>query len=112
MKNELMHYGVKGMKWGVRRTKKAIKKYTKKADKQIKGNSDRSRSLKNILKNDKLDNNDRQAYEKGYDMTVKTGQMWLNAKKDLLSMDASKIDAKEVKKYFDEVKKKSPWYFE
>lgn len=111
--NELKHYGVLGMKWGVRRTKKSIEKYSKKADKQVKGNNDHAKKMESILKNGIiLDDNIRKAYQYGYDTSVKTGQMWLKAQKELLNMDASKTNAKEVKRYFNEAKKRSPWYFE
>lgn len=107
------------MKWGVRRTKKAIKKYSKKADKQVKGNNDSAKKMANILKKGKddrngvvLDDNTRKKYQSGYDTAVKTGRMWLDVKKDLLNMDVSKINAEEVKRRFNEARKRSPWYFE
>lgn len=44
--NELYHYGVKGMKWGVRRAKKAGTKYSRKAQKQIDANMSNAKARK------------------------------------------------------------------
>lgn len=39
--NELMHYGIKGMRWGVRRTKTQLGNLSKKDNKWVKKNSDK-----------------------------------------------------------------------
>ena len=47
MNNEIYHYGVKGMKWGVRRNK------SKKNGKELKNHHDSNRSKKEIAKSKK-----------------------------------------------------------
>ena len=48
----LAHYGTPGMRWGQRRTRKAIEKYSRKADAQARAEKANIDYLNNLLKKD------------------------------------------------------------
>lgn len=47
---ELFHYGVKGMKWGVRRAEKRRKKYLNKTERMAKGYESTSKTYSSVAK--------------------------------------------------------------
>ena len=86
--NELMHYGVKGMKWGVRR---AQQKYVKKAQQQIDMNLNNVKSIKSELKTDRsgflaLDNTNetRKSYTHEQRRAIETAKHWTNTQKRIM----------------------------
>ena len=118
VEHELMHYGVLGMKWGVRRTRRAVKTYTSKAEKQIAANTRNAKTLKTLLTNNydpaterKLTSFDKKAYATQLDNANKATEQWVKAQKDILSMDIAKVDANSVKARFDEARKRSRVYY-
>ena len=106
---ELYHYGVKGMKWGVRRAQKAKNKYAAKAKRQVLRNNANAKSLKKSLDSDwdettesRLDKETRKAYEHEMQSSIKADKSWMQTRKDIMNMDVNTITPKDVKKRFND----------
>ena len=117
MSTELYHYGVKGMRWGVRRTQKAVKKYSQKAQKQVDFHSRNTNTLKKILDSNysnveerSLTKQERKAYVKEYERSINDGKKWLATKNDIMKMDVSKFTANDVKKRYDDTRRTTAYY--
>lgn len=114
---ELRHYGVKGMKWGVRRATHAKSVYAHKAQKQIAANKkvakyadERIRSGRDS-KNRRLTDSQISAYKKERDVYIRAAKEWTSARSDIMSMDVSKISAKDVKQRFKSAKLSAGGWF-
>lgn len=100
--NELYHYGVKGMKWGVRR---AQKKYANKADRQAKALMENYKETQKILKSgnyagEKLSKDDRKDIQTESETSIKNAKAWLKTRDDILSMNVSQITKTDIKNRF------------
>ena len=62
---ELFHYGVKGMKWGVRRAEKRRKKYLDRAERMAKSHESTSKTYSSVAK--KLSRRSDSDYAKDFD---------------------------------------------
>lgn len=106
----LEHFGVKGMKWGVRR---ARKKYSNKAMRQYKANERNAKLLKSDLDSNRdsttgsrLDSQTRTAYQHEYDRAVETGRQWLQTKQDIQKMTT----VSDIKKHYKSTARKNVYY--
>ena len=104
---ELMHYGVKGMKWGVRRARKAVTKYSGKAQRQIDANMRNAKHLKKMLDSGyddvderRLTKTDRKYYTHQYETAVDAAKKWMATRDDIMNMKISEITADDVKRRF------------
>ena len=109
--NYLAHYGTPGMRWGQRRTRKAIEKYSRKADAQARAEKTNIDYLNNLLKKDynpiseeKLTKSDKDLLLRDLSSITKSYEKWNQKSKEILNLDPSKIDRKQVKAVFDEWK--------
>ena len=116
-KDELYHFGVKGMKWGQRRAIKAVDKYTKKSQRQYDAHMNSAKYIKKILDSgydvateERLTKDDRNQYTYEYKRTVQMAKKWLAARNDIMKMDISTITAKAVEKKFKNVKSNASYY--
>lgn len=115
MEYELYHYGVKGMRWGVRR---AQKKYLKKTEGQLKANVQNIKVLKKELDSgwdsiteQALDKETRSAYSHEQKRAVKAAKAWMSARNDIMSMDMRSVSADDVKKRFEKARKEAGVYY-
>lgn len=106
----LEHFGVKGMKWGVRR---ARKKYSNKSMRQYKANERNAKSLKRDLDSNhdsdtgsRLDSQTRTAYQHEYDRAVETGRQWLQTQQDIQKMTT----VSDIKKRYKSTARKNVYY--
>lgn len=113
---ELCHYGVKGMKWGVRRTKKAVAKYANMAKRQSDVNFKVAKEAKKMLDSGynhntktRLHDNDRQQINDEYKRFSAAGEEWLKTRSDILSMDVNAFTAGDVKRRYKNTKA-GGWY--
>lgn len=95
------------MKWGQRKQKK----YAEKANRQAKANKKEAKNLKKILDSNydstsgsKLSKQDRKYYRHQYNRSVKSGKEWMKTREDILSMDLSKVNTKDIKKRYKSTK--------
>lgn len=111
----LEHYGVKGMKWGVRRAKK---KYLKKAEAQLRANMSNIKALKNELDSDwdsimeqRLDKETRSAYTHEQNTAIRAAKAWMAAREDIMNMDVRSFTASDVKNRFEKARKEARVYY-
>ena len=103
---ELYHYGVKGMKWGVRRNTRLKSVYANKAQKQIDINNTASKiATKRINSgrgsdNRRLTNDEIESYKKELSRYTKAAKEWISTRNDIMSMDVNNISAKDIKRRF------------
>ncbi len=100
---------------GQKKKKKQRKRYADKAYRQAKNHKNNAKTIKSILENNnyngvKLTFKDRKILEKQYENAVNGGKHWMNTRKDILSMDLSQVNIKDIKKRFDEDKYKYGYY--
>ena len=104
---ELIHYGVKGMKWGVRRARKAVTKYSRKAQRQIDANMRNAKTLKAMLDSGyddvaerRLTKTDRKYYTHQYETAIDAAKKWIATRDDIMNMKISEITVDDVKQRF------------
>lgn len=103
---ELYHHGVKGQKWGVRRNTRLKSVYSHKAQKQIDINNTGAKLAAKRIKsgrgsdNHRLTNDEIKSYKRELNMYTKAAKEWISTKNDIMSMDVSKISAKDIKQRF------------
>lgn len=117
MNNEIYHYGIKGMKWGIRRyqnkdgsyttlgLKRYQDKYANKAQRQAQKNINNANALKETLKSGeyaglKLNSSDRKAAKQEMDRSIEAAKAWLKTRDDILNMKVDDLTKKNIKNRF------------
>jgi hypothetical protein len=115
--DELKHYGVKGMKWGVRRAARTKSKYSNQAQKQIDANRKVAKLAETRIRSGRGDNNRRltdaeiKSYKKEFDIHTKAAKQWISARDDIMNMDVSEFTAKDIKQRFNDARLEAGgWY--
>lgn len=115
---ELMHYGVKGMKWGVRKARKAQAKFAGKAERQAANHQRNASTIKNLLKSGydegdmPLDSETRKAYKHEMQRAMASAEKWMKTRDDIMSMKLSDVTANDIKDRFkDTYRKQGAGYY-
>lgn len=102
----LVHHGIRGQKWGIRRYQNEDGTLT---------NAGKSRYAKALIKNDKDINNKWDTYRKGSKVSIKTGNTDPVIKATLKGQELRKSlyeSSKECKSVVDKIRKKSAKFLE
>lgn len=108
--NELYHYGVKGMKWGVRRAARIKSVYADRASKQININksavkvSDKFISSGRGSDNRRLTSSEIKSIKKDRNMYAKAVKEWMSARDDIMSMKVAEVKPKDIKQRYKSAK--------
>lgn len=103
---ELCHYGVKGMKWGVRRATRLKSVYSHKAQKQIDINkkivkvAEKRINTKHDSNNRRLTSDEINQAKKERDIYVRAAKEWMSTRNDIMNMDVTKFTAKDIKQRY------------
>ena len=102
--DELYHYGVKGMRWGVRKAQKKAELRDKLARKLKKESSDNFKASK-IMKGlaDEDHNNiyeDRETYNRMIKGLSDAGKRYTESHNKLMSMDVNSVSKRQIKKEY------------
>lgn len=118
METELTHYGVKGMKWGVRKARKAQAKFAGKAERQAATHKHNASTIKRLLESGydegdmPLDNETRRAYQHEMRRSMASAEKWMKTRDDIMSMKLSDITANDIKDRFkDTYRKQGAGYY-
>ena len=104
--DELIHYGVKGMKWGVRRATRLQSVYSHRAKKQIDANRKIATVAEKRIRSGRDTNNRRltdaeiNGYKKELERHTRAAEQWIAARKDIMSMKVSDFTAKDIKQRY------------
>lgn len=115
---ELQHYGIKGMKWGVRKARKAQAKFASKAERQAATHQSNASTIKRLLKSGydegdmPLDDETRRAYQHELRRAIASAEKWMKTRDDIMSMKLPDITANDVKDRFkDTYRKQGAGYY-